>query len=174
MLDVLVRDAVIVQERDVRVRGLGTLQHREHQCSERQYSEPARMDPAANAPDRGFEREGTALGRPAGNESKGAFGYREQGRTRGAVEIADEFAQLHASVAGEVENGVVNEADADLPVGGSLDHVTEAEWIANHDLGGDAARTPQDAATDRRVNGADYLRRRDHGGHVSGLNAGRN
>ena len=43
-----------------------------------------------------------------------------------------------------------------MPVGGRFDDITLANRIANHDLNGNAARTPDANATDRLLNVADY------------------
>ena len=86
---------------------------------------------------------------------------------RGAVGVADEFVQHHASAAGQVEHGAVDEANSDPPVGCGLDHVALANRIADHDLNGNAARTPEGAATDRRLNIADDLGKQGRSGLAS-------
>ena len=95
---------------------------------------------------------------------------------RGAVGVADEFVQHHASAVGQVEHGAVDEANSDPPVGCGLDHVTLANRIADDDLNGNAVRTPEGAAADRCLNIADDLGKRGRSGLalVPELDAGRN
>ena len=76
---------------------------------------------------------------------------------RGAIGVADEFVQRRASAAGQVEQSAVDEANSDRPVGCGLDHVTLANRIADDDLNGNAARTPEGAAAYRRLNIANDL-----------------
>ena len=83
---------------------------------------------------------------------------------RGAGGVADEFVQHHASAAGQVEHGAVDEANSDPPVGCGLDHVTLANRIANDDLNGNAALSPEGAVTDRCLNIADDLGKRGRNG----------
>ena len=45
----------------------------------------------------------------------------------------------------------------DPPIGSGLDCVTLANRVANHDLNGNAIRTREGAAPDRRLNCADCL-----------------
>ena len=75
-----------------------------------------------------------------------------------------------------LNDGAVDEANSDQPVGCGLDHVTLANRIADHDLNGNVVRTPEAAATDRRLNIADDLRERGRSGLalVRKLDAGRN
>ncbi len=78
--------------------------------------------------------------------------------------VADEFVQHHASAAGQVEHGAVDEANSDPPVGCGLDHVTLANRIANDDVNGNAVRSPEGAVTDRCLNIADDLGSEGHNG----------
>ena len=71
--------------------------------------------------------------------------------------VADELVQHHASVAGQVEHGAVDEANSDPPVGCGLDHVTLANRIANDDANGNAIRAREGAAANRCLNIADDL-----------------
>ena len=76
--------------------------------------------------------------------------------------VADEFVQHHASAAGQVEHGAVDEANSDPPVGCGLDHVPLANRIANDDVNGNAIRAPEGAAANRCLNIADDLAMEGH------------
>ena len=173
VLEVLVGDAAVIQERDVRFRGLAFLHGRENQGNERQHADATGMGGPANASKRRVDSEAFGIRPLAGNESEGPSGHLEQGRMRGAVGVA-ELAYHYASVTGEVENGAVDEANSDPPVGGGLDHVALANGIADHDLNGNAVRSTEGAATDRRLNIAGDLGREGQNALVPELNAGRN
>ena len=137
---------------------------------------PPAMGAAPNASNRRIDRETTGLCHPAGHESEGPSGHPEQGRMRGAVGVADEFVQRNARAGEQVEHSAVDEANSDPPVGCGLDHVALANRIADHDLNGNAARSPEGAATVRRLNIADDLGKQGRNGLtvVSRLDAGRN
>ena len=118
------------------------------------------MGPAANASKGRVNPQGAGLWQPTGHESESPSGQHEEGRIRSAVGLGDEFAQLHAGAAGQVEHCAIDEANSDPPVGCGLDDVTLANRIANCDFNGDAARTPDSAAASyRRLNVANHLRR---------------
>ena len=93
VLQILVCDAAVIQECDVRVRGLDFLHGREGQCYERQHADATGMGAAPNASNRRVDPEITGLRHLAANESEGPFGHAEQGRLRGSAGIADEFVQ---------------------------------------------------------------------------------
>jgi hypothetical protein len=72
------------------------------------------------------------------------------------------------------EQRAVDKANSDHPVGRGLDLITLAKRVADHDLNGSAARTPQRAIADRRINGADDLGKPGRNGLFPGLDVGRN
>src|SRR5712672_3857833 len=92
---------------------------------------------------------------------------------RRAVGMA-ELAYHYASVTGEVEYGAVDEANSDPPVGCGLDRVALANGIADHDSNGNAVRSSEGAATDRRLNIAGDLGKQGQNALVPELDAGRN
>ena len=95
---------------------------------------------------------------------------------QGAARVANEFVQHHASASGQVEHSAIDEANSDPSVGCGLDHVTLANRIANDNLNGNAALSPEGTATDRGLNVADDLRKWDRSGTTTApkLHAGLN
>ena len=79
VLEILVCDVAVVQERDVRVGGLDFLHQREGQRREPQHAEPAGMGAAPNAAKRRVHPKAAGTSRLAGNESEGSFGHPKQG-----------------------------------------------------------------------------------------------
>ena len=96
---------------------------------------------------------------PGRNESEGPCGHPEQAECRVPLESQTNSFSTSAS-AGQVERSAVDEANSDQPIGCGLDHVTLVNRIADHDLNGNATRTREGAAADRRLNIADDLGKR--------------
>src|SRR5258705_4294592 len=76
---------------------------------------------------------------------------------RDAGGVADKFVHRHARARGKVEHGAVDEANSNSPVGCGLDHVALANRIVDHHLNDNAARTPEGATAECRLNIADDL-----------------
>src|SRR6516164_7917741 len=132
------------------------------------------MNPAANVAKGRVDPQGATFCPPAGDKRKDPSGYGEQGRTGRAVEITDEFAQLNARVAAEVEDSIIDEAKTNPAVSVSLDHIALADRIADHDWSGGTVSTPDCRTTDRTMNGADNLERRGRASLHFGPRAERN
>ena len=81
---------------------------------------------------------------------------------QGPAGVADEFVQHRAGAAEYVEYGTVDELNADLTIGRSLNDVALANRIANLDLNDGAAGPRQGARTEYRLNMADNRGRSAH------------
>ena len=81
MLEVLVRDVVVVQESDVRVGGLDLLRKREGKCCEPQHAEPAGMRPASRIANR--DLSGRAGRMPEGAETGRGLNVADNAGKRG-------------------------------------------------------------------------------------------
>ncbi|WP_456659081.1 hypothetical protein [Bradyrhizobium sp. JR3.5] len=73
-------------------------------------------------------------------------------------QIPGQVAQLEPGAGRQVEHCAIDQADFDPPAGCDLDDVTLANGIAGHGLKGDAARTRNGAAAERRMNNAYHSR----------------
>ena len=78
---------------------------------------------------------------------------------QGPVAVANEFVQLDARVAGQAEDGIVDEVNGDLAVASRLNDVALANRIASLDLNDDAVGPRQRARSDDRLKFSDDLRR---------------
>ncbi|BBB96344.1 hypothetical protein BE61_17690 [Bradyrhizobium elkanii USDA 61] len=172
MVEVLVFDAVVVQERDVRLRGAGVLQQRESQGGQRQHAEAAGPDGA----NRCVSRQDGRSCQPAADEAEEASGFRERARPQAPTGGLRDVAQFQPGAGRQIEQPAIDQADFDLPAGSDLDDVTLANGIASYDLNRYAAGTRDRAATDRRPNSANHTGRLAQNGHarVPELYAGRN
>ncbi|WP_247493314.1 hypothetical protein [Bradyrhizobium sp. 142] len=159
VLKVLVSDRIVIQKRGVRIRGSCVLHHRESQRRNGQDAEPRRIGAAANAAEGGIDCQSTAVCQPAGSERKASTGDRNHGRTRRAVGIGGELAQLDASSAGSVEDGVVEKSNPDLRIRSRFDYVMSTDKVADTDLSCDAAPARKGDVAQRTLNDADDLER---------------
>ncbi|MEY9656852.1 hypothetical protein [Bradyrhizobium ottawaense] len=171
---VLVGNGVVIQECDIRVRGLGMLRGREGQCCKCQHPETARVAPGANACNGRIQLERPGFRQPARYETEAPSGHVEQGCRWHAFDVEDKLAQHNVSAAGDVEESTVDEADCDLPVGVGLQHVAPVDGRTSYGLCGDAARSRKRTATDHSLNMADEFDGQGHGGPAVNLDAGCN
>ena len=79
VLQVLVRDDVVVQEYGIGIGSPGFIHKPEGQCRERQYAEPLGIGTASNAAKRRVNPEAAGIGCLAGFDSEGSFAYPKQG-----------------------------------------------------------------------------------------------
>ncbi|MGY8632276.1 hypothetical protein RAD15_07245 [Bradyrhizobium sp. 14AA] len=117
------------------------------------------MRAAANAAKGCVDYQSAAVCQPAGSECKAAAGDPNDRRARIAAGIGDEFTQLDASPAGDVEYGVVEKPNPDFRIRSRFDYVIAADKVADADLSCHAAVTRDGDVTQRALNDADDLER---------------
>jgi hypothetical protein len=137
-------------------RGLDFLHGSEEQRGERQHANAGRLCAAPDACKRRVDPETTGFPHLAGDKTEGPLRYIEPSRRRSLV--AGEFFDQHAGAVRQAKGGAVDEANADLAIGGGLNDVTLADRIAKLDLNGDVTGSRKSARAGCRLDFADKKR----------------